>query len=137
MISLSCFNKGNIFFILDISTELLSDFPLESDDAYDKNNFSSAVENALYILKLSSYILSSVPLASSTPYVFMFSLSSSFKNPSDLFTVGKFPSFKPIINTALTLCVLDLSTSPITTWSCAIGIVPNELFTKPIFNIFI
>ena len=70
---------------------------------YNKYNFSSAVVNALYILKLSSYNLSIVPFASSSPSCFNISLSVSFKKPSSLRTLGNSPSFNPIINIAFTL----------------------------------
>ena len=117
MISLSSFKFGNIFFILCIIIDGLSDFPSVSEDEYDKYNFFSAVVNVLYILKFSSYKLSKVPPASSIPSFFNCSLSLSPKNPSALFILGKLPSFNPIINITSTLWLLDLSTSPIITWS--------------------
>ena len=82
--SLSSFKFGKILLILFSIIEGLSDFPSASDDTYDKYSFSSAVVNALYILKLSSYNCSSVPFASSIPHFLRFSLSLSFKNPSFL-----------------------------------------------------
>ena len=71
--------------------------------------------NALYILKLSSYKFSSVPFAISTPRLFNFSLSSSSKKPSTLFTLGNTPSFSPTINIIFVFLLLDLSISPIIT----------------------
>ena len=133
--SLSSFNLGKIFFILFIKIEGLSDFPSKSADEYDKNIFSSDVLKALYILKLSSYSFSNVPFASSVPFSFNISLSLSLKYPSFLFTLGNIPSFNPIINTVLTLWLLDLSTSPTITWSCVPGIFPSPLFPSPVFNI--
>ena len=62
-------------------------------------------------------------------------LSVSFINPSSLFTLGKTPSFNPIINIAFTLCVLDLSVSPTVTPSWLAGIFPKLLFFNPILNI--
>ena len=41
---------GKIFFNLKINTDGLRDFPSLSDDEYDKQSFSSAVEKALYML---------------------------------------------------------------------------------------
>ena len=99
-------------------------------------NFSSAVENALYMLKFSSYIFSIVPFASSIPSSFRFSLSLSLKNPSELGTLGNTPSFTPIINIALTLWVLDLFTSPTVTLSCVCGIWPISLTCMPVFSSF-
>ena len=126
-----------IFLILEINIDGLNDLPCISDEQYDKYNFSSAVENVLYILKLSSYRFSIVPFASSIPSCFNISLSSSFKNPSSLLILGNIPSFIPITNTAFTLWLLDLSTSPIITWSCVPGIFVRFLFFKPTFNICI
>ena len=135
--SLCSCNIGYIFFILFISIDGRSAFPCISDDEYNKYNFSSAVVNALYILKLSSYSLSIVPFANSIPFCFKTSLSASFKNPSSFLTLGNSPSFKPIINIAFTLWLLDLSTSPIITWSCVPGILVKLLFLKPIFKIWL
>ena len=113
-----------------------SALPCMSEEEYNKYNFSSAVVNALYILKLSSYNLSIVPFASSIPFCFKISLSVSFKNPSSLWTLGNSPSFSPIINIAFTLWLLDLSTSPIITWSCVPGIFVKLLFLNPTFKIW-
>ena len=49
--------------------------------------------------------------------------------------LGNIPSFKPITKTAFTLWLLDLSTSPTTTWSCVPGILPRPVLPSPIFNI--
>ena len=87
-------------------------------------------------MKLSSYNLSIVPLASSIPSCFKISLSASFKNPSSFLTLGNTPSFNPIINIAFTLWLLDLSISPIITWSCVPGIFVKLLFLNPTFKIW-
>ena len=94
---------GNIFLSLEIIIEGLNDFPSLSDEAYDTYSFSSAVVNALYILKLSSYKFSKLPFASSSPFSLKYSLSASLKNPSSLYILGNSPSFTPIINIAFTL----------------------------------
>ena len=83
--SLSSCIFGNNFLIFEIKLDGLCAFPSVSLETYDKYNFSSAVVNALYILKLSSYNLSIVPFASSIPFCFSISLSESFKNPTSLF----------------------------------------------------
>ena len=67
-----------------INIEGLNVLPSLSDEAYDKNNFSSAIVNALYILKFSSYKFSKLPFAKSNPCAFKYSLSLSLKNPSSL-----------------------------------------------------
>jgi len=100
--SLSSFKLKNIFFNFIINIEGLNDLPSLSVDAYDKYSCSSAVVNALYILKFSSYKFSIVPFASSIPFNFKISLSESLKNPSSLLLLGNTPSFIPIIKITFT-----------------------------------
>ena len=83
--------------------EGLKDFPSLSVEQYDIYMLFSAVVNALYMLKFSSYRFSTVPFAISSPSFFRYSLSSSLKKPSSLFTLGNCPSFTPIKNTVFTL----------------------------------